>query len=259
MYKGRLFTFGCSFTQYNWPTWADLLGREFEEYYNYGMCGGGNLFMSCSVAEAVARKNISSDDTVMVMWTNVTREDRYTDRWICPGNIYTQAVYSEEFVKNFITIRGCYIKDMAQIYLVDKLLEKIGCKYEFMSMVDMNNNAQYSYKDSTDEVKDILELYAPTLKKFKPSVHRVVFNCEWGNRPILDDLRLDPHPLPLEHIEYINHVLPEYEFSNDTLEFAKLHDLEARNALIRRHNSTQRQSNFEYRLEWNRGNKGRSF
>lgn len=228
MYQGRLFTFGCSFTQYNWATWADLLGREFESYVNYGRSGGGNLFISSTIAEAVIRENITKNDTVMVMWTNVTREDRYIHDWVLPGNIFTQETYPEEFVKKFITVRGCYVKDMAQIYLIDKLLENIGCKYEFMSMVDMENYSQYNLKNSNNVAQDIFDLYKSTLNKFKPSVHKVLFNCNWDSRPILDNLRLDSHPLPLEHIEYINKVLPEYKFSDETLEFAKKHDIEVR-------------------------------
>ena len=30
----RIFTFGCSFTQYHWPTWADILINE-------NICNGG--------------------------------------------------------------------------------------------------------------------------------------------------------------------------------------------------------------------------
>lgn len=32
----RLFTFGCSFTKFFWPTWADILGQEFDYYENWG-------------------------------------------------------------------------------------------------------------------------------------------------------------------------------------------------------------------------------
>ena len=35
----RLFTFGCSFTQYWWPTWADILGYQHDFYENWGRCG----------------------------------------------------------------------------------------------------------------------------------------------------------------------------------------------------------------------------
>ena len=40
MNKNRIFTFGCSFTQYCWPTWADMLLYE-NSGKNYGISGGG--------------------------------------------------------------------------------------------------------------------------------------------------------------------------------------------------------------------------
>ena len=221
MYKGRLFTFGCSFTKYHWPTWADILGKEFEEHYNLGKLGGGNLFIACSVAEAAAKYNISSNDTVMVMWTNAIREDRYINNfWMTPGNIFTNPVYPEEFIKKFITIRGCYVRDLAQIYLTDNLLQNIGCKYEFMSMVDITNSDQYSNRDDSAEIQDILDLYKSSIDKFKPSVHKVLFNYDWDSKPsnIIGDIpRRDKHPLPLEHLEYIRLVLPEYNVSDDII------------------------------------------
>ena len=30
----RLFTFGCSFTSWKWPTWNDYIGLNFDEYYS---------------------------------------------------------------------------------------------------------------------------------------------------------------------------------------------------------------------------------
>ena len=48
--KNRLFVFGCSFTMYAWPTYADFLGYEFDHYENWGFPGLGNR----AIAERVA-------------------------------------------------------------------------------------------------------------------------------------------------------------------------------------------------------------
>ena len=232
MYNGRLFAFGCSFTRYNWPTWADLLGQEFEGYYNYGRAGAGNLFISCMLGEAIARYNINKNDTVMIMWSNVTREDRYVEEWVNPGNIFTQTTYPEDFVKNFITVRGCYIRDLALINLTHNLLKNLGCKYEFMSMIDMNSFHQWDFNDDSKEMQDVFDLYKDTLAICKPSVFKVIFNYDWyKSRPLYTDpnkLRADIHPLPSEHIEYINKVLPNYQFSEDTLRIAMKEDEKVR-------------------------------
>jgi hypothetical protein len=41
----RLFTFGCSFTNYRWSTWADCLAPEFDYFENWGQSGGGNHYI----------------------------------------------------------------------------------------------------------------------------------------------------------------------------------------------------------------------
>jgi hypothetical protein len=37
----RLFTFGCSFTKNNYPTWADIAGTQFSYYQNWAQPGAG--------------------------------------------------------------------------------------------------------------------------------------------------------------------------------------------------------------------------
>jgi len=41
----RLFTFGCSYTNYRWSTWADCLAPEFDYFENWGQSGGGNHYI----------------------------------------------------------------------------------------------------------------------------------------------------------------------------------------------------------------------
>jgi hypothetical protein len=67
-YQGRLFTFGCSFTQYIWPTWADILAREFEYYENWGSSGAGNQYIFHSLVECYQRNLLNSNDTIS--WIN---------------------------------------------------------------------------------------------------------------------------------------------------------------------------------------------
>ena len=39
----RLIVFGCSFTDYAWPTWADIIAYDLGcEYENWAQGGGGN-------------------------------------------------------------------------------------------------------------------------------------------------------------------------------------------------------------------------
>ena len=75
--RNRLFTFGCSFTEYRWPTWANILGQNFDQFENWGQPGGGNTFILNSLMECINRNIIQANDTVIIMWTSIGREDRW--------------------------------------------------------------------------------------------------------------------------------------------------------------------------------------
>ena len=78
----RLFTFGCSFTSYTWKTWADILGQQAEEFYNFGQIGGGNEQIFFKIIEANKKYNFTKDDTVAVCWTHYHRKDVYQiNKW----------------------------------------------------------------------------------------------------------------------------------------------------------------------------------
>lgn len=184
----RLFTFGCSFTKYSWPTWADILGREFDTYQNWGQLGAGNQFIANSLVECHLKNNLTPDDTVCIMWTSLSREDRYVqNHWVTPGNIfYATHVYDRSWIEKFADVRGYYIRDLATMWLVDQFLEKIQCKRMYFSMVDITNTAELVDSDTSDQVADLLESYRPVLEKIRPSVHRVVFDLDWNSRPLPD-------------------------------------------------------------------------
>lgn len=215
----RLFTFGCSFTQYKWPTWADILGTAYHHYENWGMMGGGNFYIAASVSEACATRKITKEDTVAIMWTNVMREDRYIDWWKPVGNIHTQFFYDEDFIAKYITERGCYIRDLAVMYSTKKMLDSIGCKYVMTSMVDLNNPNQYE-NTHMKSPSNIIDAYSEVVDIIKPSIHRVVFKCDWNSRVatpkrFAGDIR-DPHPTPKEHLVYIDAVLKDFKVSDST-------------------------------------------
>jgi hypothetical protein len=219
----RLFTFGCSFTQYHWPTWADILRHNFDYYENWGQIGGGNQFIFNSLNECIVKNKLSKNDTVIIMWTNITREDRYVHgSWLTPGNIYTNpGIYSDEFIEKFADEKGYLIRDMAFIHSAKNLLEYIGINYIFLSMVEISNSDQYTVNLITG-CDDIFEAYTDTINAIRPSVHNVIFNFNWASRTFIPKFyskevhfnRIDLHPTPMEHLEYIDKILPEFTISD---------------------------------------------
>ena len=210
----RLFTFGCSFTQYwRWPTWADAMGREYDHFENWGICGSGNSLIFYSLIECHQRNQIKPEDTVYIMWTNTSREDRYIkDRWIEGGNVYWSAGSSlpKGYVENFTCERGFLIRDLTTITATKQLLTSIGCKWKFMSMVPLDRtNLDSDLGSNPDDVvtedQDVRDLYQDALSSISPSVYQVLFNGNWRSRPGIPDnynnKTRDFHPTPLEHLE----------------------------------------------------------
>lgn len=221
MYMKRLFTFGCSFTQYwRWPTWADALGQSYQHFENWGMCGAGNSYILYSLIECHQRNRITSDDDVYIMWTNTSREDRYVgDRWLPMGNVYWSdgSELPVEYVKKFACERGYLIRDLAQITAAKHILESIGCNWKFFSMVPLSKTNEhsdlgYNPADVKQNNLDVVDLYKDTLNSIQPSVFKVVFGQNWNSRPGIpdsfDESRRDFHPTPMEHLQYLDHVMP---------------------------------------------------
>lgn len=227
----RLFTFGCSFTQYwRWPTWADALGRQSELFENWGICGGGNAQILYNLVECDQRTHLTSNDTVMIMWTNTSREDRYVkDRWFEGGNIYWSAgsQVPVEYVRKFSCERGYLIRDLAVISATKKLLDGIGCQYRFFSMVPLQqsnrDNQLGEDPQNAYQLEDVYDLYHDLLDHIEPSVLETVFSGSWftgtGIPDDFDPRRRDFHPTPMEHLQYLDKVAPDLVLAPETREW----------------------------------------
>ena len=178
----RFFTFGCSFTNSKNPTWADIVARQYDHYQNWGQAGAGNSFIFYSLMECNKRNTITQDDVVMIMWSSIGREDRYVDgEWLTPGSIYNQTDYDETFVNKFTDPTGYLLRDAAHLAGAKAILDNIGCKYYFFSIVPFNVPDDNIFKIFSIDNK-ILNVYAEEFKSVSPSVYEVIFNHNWYSR-----------------------------------------------------------------------------
>ena len=138
---GRLFTFGCSFTSYIWPTWADFVGLNFNEYQNWANAGAGNYFIASRIYECDSVNKFTEDDTILVMFSQYFRNDMIDkeSNWVNAGNIYNQTLYGHDFVTKYWSEEHGYFMTWYNILSVKKLLDGIGCKYKFMSAFDVSS------------------------------------------------------------------------------------------------------------------------
>ena len=57
----RHFTFGCSFTNYYWPSWADVIANAMPDagYVNTAKPGAGNSYIVAKLSQALRSKPLS--------------------------------------------------------------------------------------------------------------------------------------------------------------------------------------------------------
>lgn len=213
----RLFTFGCSFTNYRWSTWADCLAPEFGYFENWGQSGAGNHFIFNSVMECDQRHKFKSGDTVIVCWSDTFREDRYINkRWITLGGIRNANVYTKEFIADQADRRGFLLRDLAFIKATKALLEsKVDVTWKFFSicpitLVDWLDDRLTEHTDVVEVYQDVIDsIQQPDYKTFLSKQARKAFGD-------------DPHPTPKEHLNYLNAVLPGWVTNRETR--AKIHN-----------------------------------
>lgn len=225
----RVFAFGCSFTDYFWSTWAEIVALDLDaELYNYGRSGAGNTFIANTVAQADAVYKFNKDDLVIVSWTNVCREDRWRrNGWVTPGNIFTQGEYDKDYVKNWADPVGYMVRDLGQIHLTKGLLEKTNCNFHMFQMVELIEQIDQQGKRNVitnHHQKRLSEIYKETIEFIKPSFFSVLWNDDIYNNKILKDEKFyngnfsDGHPTPAEHLEYLKNIFPNHKIKTSTLD-----------------------------------------
>ncbi len=213
----RLFAFGCSFTNYRWPTWVDCLAPEFDHAQNWGQAGGGNHYIFNSVMECDQRHNFGPGDTVIVCWSHTSREDRYVkDRWRTLGSINNTEIYSKQFVADLVDERGFLIRDLAFIKAIKNFLEsKHSITWKFFSicpitLVDWLDHTPTKHVDVIDLYRNVIDsIQQPDYKTFLSEAPRKMINN-------------DPHPNPEEHLAYLDTVLPGWVTKSETR--VKMHE-----------------------------------
>ena len=157
----RLFTFGCSFTSCEWPTWADIIGKEFDYYENWARSGMGNQYIFNRLIECHQRNHFTVNDTIMIMWSTVLREDRYIKEhgWVGTGNIWLTDTYPTAWKKKFVCDRGFLLRDLTLISAAKDLLKYWQVGFNMLSLLPIE----------TDNEEDVLDVFQAGLNDITSS------------------------------------------------------------------------------------------
>lgn len=139
--KKRLFTFGCSFTNYFWPTWNSFLAlsREWDEYENWGLKGIGNQAILERLIECIATKNLTSNDTVIIQWAGVYRHDILNSElgWANTGGLGHSKIFDQNWFNKFFDQEAYNFHTLIYIVAAQSILENTNCTWRMTSMDDL--------------------------------------------------------------------------------------------------------------------------
>lgn len=225
----RLFTFGCSFTKYRWPTWVDILHDSMPnaDLYNTAKSGAGQQYIATQLEQHNRHYKFNEDDLIVIMYSTFYREDRYRycgkgrDNWITPGNIYTQQTYSEDFVKNWADPRGYIIRDLALMTGVKALLEQLPCAAVTMSSVPIDF-AYNEYTQQITEIDDVIELHRDVIDSLQKPMLSLEMNGVWTSGATYDmngQQYADYHPSTVRYCNYLKKI--GFDITDESTDYAE--------------------------------------
>jgi len=224
----RIFAFGCSLTQYFYPTWADILIQQYKskgyQGSNWAKSGAGNMYINMRLWEANTIHKFTKDDIILLQWSSMFREDRYHmgQGWWTPGNFGRMTVTDDHaFVLNnfryesawiWADIMHCTMRDCALISATHKALENIGCKVISTSFRDPfegwedapKHFNQHNPKLELEDVGAVLESYKEDIATSCPPILNAL---NFGTTQEFFDTR--PKSIPSRKEKDAHMLLPE--------------------------------------------------
>lgn len=245
----RIFAFGCSFTNFIWPTWADLLSKEMPdaEFYNFGKSGIGNLAISSKISEAAVKFNFTSSDLVLVMWSTFLREDRWVQgTWVGAGNVYHNDIYDKNFLQKHVDVCGYFIRDLSLINLTKTFLDNLDCQAVLMPSVPIDYLEHTWLEFHQETQQEVIDTYRFLFKDMPISLFEfasvnnlwpVTHAYYWSEQHTKHN---DSHPSPLVYYNYLDHNVIKLS------ETTKTYATEVTNKLFKLEYKTDIIKEFEY-------------
>lgn len=206
----RITTFGCSFTSYDWPTWADIIGvgHDFE---NWGVAGLGNVGILNRMFHADMRGRLN-DGLVITMWTTVNREDRSKEMtWRAAGNVFNNPYYDSDFLAKHWDDNDALNKTLMAMWSANKLSKANSFMFQNASLAGLKYIFD-EYKGKS--IFDYSPEFQPIMDKIKThswlkGVYEDEFEKEhrFPNNTVLRGGKrvFDHHPTPAQHLAWIGH------------------------------------------------------
>lgn len=216
----RTFCFGCSFTNYQWPTWADIVIRSEQEMgkqcWNFGMCGISNagIVAHMNIADSVFQ--FTEQDNIYVVWTSPHRIDKletYYDgrlerdvmQWQMRGSLFGNYNTKPEWHRQWMANEWSFETDLINNWTTMRTAAKA---------FDIDFQGHIAEPITEDDIvqwgvdKSISQWYNTYYSRNKSTL----FHHDWREtwRSTMSDFAVaDNHPDPEQHLAYVQqHNLP---------------------------------------------------
>jgi hypothetical protein len=204
----RMLASGCSYTDYCWSTWANILGQQFDSYQQVGTGGADNATVARSIVE-----HARSGDTVIVMWTSFDRWSTYQEKvypmpkdannhWRHVGSL---ACWDKEFFTKYYNPVERFQTTMDYVQLVDLHSKSVGyTAYHFSAFpflsgetgIPIDTRLQEIYQHYQIDNNYLLEI---SLGEFRIENYNFTTNHTYTKH--------DTHPTPLCHWDYTEKII----------------------------------------------------
>lgn len=224
----RYFAFGCSYVDSRWGTIADLIGANFDEYYNLARAGSCNTFSCNRLIEVDNVYKLNSDtDYVTIGVTGIGRFSFIdNDHWSIPGDIFhtippPNNLTNEKLVflaKKFDSYDYAAYRSWIAIKTISTILQAKKIKHTIYPSIDnllfiTDHNLS---KPNLDKVKDLLEMC-----HVKHSVDEFVLENYTSSGIRYNDGSSDTHPSQAQNYAYLKKYFSEFDTkkTQDRFEF----------------------------------------
>jgi hypothetical protein len=224
--SGNLFTFGCSYTMYHWPTWSDYLRPAYNKVYNYGHAGAGNSYIFLHFMHAVTQNIITKEDTVVVQWSGLPREDKIFSNettFTTGGLIYNNLSYDEAYYSKYYSPYQKGLELISYIKAVRLICNNLGINYKMFNMFpqwvgeflgepygydtklyqnahsELNKNGILSKIENLNDNSDFIQI---SLEEFNLDNRKEPGYICKNSQAVIDN-----HPTPYIHFRYAKEIL----------------------------------------------------
>lgn len=191
MYK-RFFAFGCSYTKWIWPTWADIVSWDLEiPSQNWAIPGHGNVGIFHRMVECDLKNKLTDQDLIVNMWSHWNREDRYLNGgWVAHGNIFNTQLYDRRFLVKYWSLENDIIKNSTAIVSANKMFN-IAFQGHIIAPAEFETNKKIFSKKETE----LLDFYKPHFSS--DNIFGIFPSTTYTH------LIADNHPDILQHLNFV--------------------------------------------------------